>query len=63
MVIDCMYLPAKNGIKWNRINKSMSLNDCPNIRRRFQFFFLISRHVLNFTLYILMVEFNYYRNG
>ena len=36
MVIDCMYLPEKNGIKWNGINKSMSQNGCPNIRRRFQ---------------------------
>ena len=42
MVIDCIYLTEKkNGIKWNGINESMSQNDCPEIRRRFQLLFFV----------------------
>ena len=51
-VAESIHLPEKNGTKWKGINESMSQNDCPNTRRRFQLFFCLSRHVL-----CLMVEF------
>ena len=41
MVIDCIYLTEKNGIKWNGINESMSQNDFRDIRRRFQRLFFV----------------------